>query len=129
MTQSETSRPHPRILVADDEPINLRILQKLLEHCGLTCEVAHDGLECVQKAEEGQYDVVLMDINMPNLDGVAATREIARKLRPRGPKVIAVTANASAAQKSECDAAGFSGFIPKPVRLSDLKKALATSLT
>ena len=125
MNDDVATSHHPRILVADDEPINVRVLQKLLQHCGLSCEVARDGRECVEKAEAGRYDVVLMDINMPRMDGVEATREIARRLAPHGPKIIAVTANVTGAQRSECSAAGFSGFIPKPVRLDALKAALA----
>lgn len=129
MTQLKDINVPPRILVADDEPINIKVLQKLLKHCGLSCEVAHDGFECIAKAETGHYDVILMDINMPKMDGVTATREIARMLAPEGPKVIAVTANVSNAQRQECDIAGFSGFIPKPVRLDTLKEVLETSLS
>lgn len=119
----------PRILVVDDEPINVVVLQRLLRHCGLTCEIARDGLECVAKAEGGHYDVVLIDIQMPGMDGVEATREIARRLAPNGPRVIAVTANASNAQRQACDEAGFAGFIPKPVRLEDLRSMLAANMS
>ncbi len=128
MTNSQDGEGQPRILVADDEPINIKVLQKLLKHCGLSCEVAHDGFECIEKAETGHYDVILMDINMPKMDGVTATKEISRMLAPDGPKVIAVTANVSNAQREECDVAGFSGFIGKPVRLDTLKEVLADSL-
>ena len=127
MTQ-DANTDELRVLVADDEPINVKVLQRLLRLCGLSCEIARDGQECVEKAEAGCYDVVLMDINMPRMDGVAATREIARRLAPTGPKIIAVTANASSAQRQECDAAGFSGFVPKPVRLDELRAVLATAL-
>lgn len=129
MTQVENAALNPRILIADDEPMNVKVLQRLLKHCGLSCEVAHDGVECVEKAETGNYDVILMDINMPNMDGVAATREISRLLAPEGPKVIAVTASVSNAQRRVCDEAGFSGFIPKPVRLNTLKEVLSSNLS
>ncbi|MGH1415151.1 MAG: response regulator [Pelagimonas sp.] len=128
MSEIQIGDIQPRILVADDEPINVKVLQKLLKHCGLSCEVARDGLECIEKAETGHYDVILMDINMPNMDGVAATKQISQMLAPEGPKVIAVTANVSNAQRAECDGAGFSGFIPKPVRLDTLKEVLASNL-
>lgn len=128
MTTTPTSDVHPQILVADDDPINVRVLQKLLRKCGYSCEIARTGRECVEKAEAGHYDIVLMDIHMPQMDGIEATREIARRLAPRGPVVIAVTANASTAQRQACDAAGFSGFIPKPVRLDVLRSALDTTL-
>lgn len=128
MTKPDFSALNPRILVADDEPINLKVMQRLLKHCGINCEVAHDGLECVQKAESGKYDVILMDINMPNMDGIDATREISRLLSPEGPKIIAVTASVSNMQKQECDEVGFSGFIPKPVRIDKLVEVLSEHL-
>jgi CheY-like chemotaxis protein len=128
MTQPDLSALNPRILVADDEPINLKVMQRLLKHCGLNCEVASDGAECVAKAESGDYDVILMDINMPNMDGIDATREISRMLAPGGPKIIAVTASVSNMQKKECDEVGFAGFIPKPVRINTLVEVLTENL-
>ena len=65
---------------------------------------------------------------MPNMDGLEATKQMFRMLAPHGPKVIAVTANASSAQRRACEAAGFSGFIPKPVRLEELRSMLAANL-
>lgn len=124
MTDTQIDEAELRILVADDEPMNVMILSKLLKHCGLRCEIARDGVECVEKANLGGFDVILMDINMPKMDGVEATREIARRLAPKGPRVIAVTANATSQQRHECDEAGFAGFISKPVRLDALRAAL-----
>lgn len=114
-----------RILAVDDEPMNVKILQRMLRHCGLSCEIARDGMQAVEMADDGRFDVILMDINMPRMDGVAAAREIAKRLDPHGPRVIAVTANATSIQERECADAGFSGFIPKPVRIDQLRAALS----
>lgn len=114
-----------RVLTVDDEPMNIKVLQKMLRHCGLSCEIARDGMEAVEMAGDGSYDIILMDINMPRMDGVEAAREIAKRLDPNGPKVIAVTANVTSTMKQECVDAGFVGFIPKPVRLDQLRAALS----
>ena len=116
--------PAARVLVVDDEPLNVFVLRRLLRHCGLGCEVAGNGAEAVEMAVATRCDVILMDISMPVMDGVSAAREIAARLGPDGPCVIAVTANATAEQRRLCDEAGFAGFIPKPVRLEALQAAL-----
>lgn len=113
-----------RVLVVDDEPVNVFVLQRLLRHCGVECEVARDGAEAVEKAVASRCDVILMDISMPVMDGMTAAREIAARLDPDGPAVIAVTANATAEQRRLCAEAGFAGFIAKPVQLAALKVAL-----
>ena len=113
-----------RVLVVDDEPVNVFVLQRLLRHCGLECEVARDGAEAVEKAVASRCDVILMDISMPVMNGLSAAREIAARLDPNGPAVIAVTANATAEQRRRCAEAGFAGFIPKPVKLDALRAAL-----
>ncbi len=113
-----------KVLAVDDEPMNIKILQKMLRHCGLECEIARDGVEAVEMALNNDFDVILMDINMPRMDGLAAAQEIAKHLDPAGPQVIAVTANATGTLKQECQNAGFAGFIPKPVRLEELRAVL-----
>ena len=118
----------PRILVADDDPVNLLVLEQMLGLCGQDCDVARDGAECVAKAETGDYEMILMDIHMPKMDGVEAALEIARRMKHTAPKVVAVTANASASQRRECEEAGFTGFVTKPVRLEYLKEVLEEAL-
>ena len=113
-----------RVLVVDDEPVNVFVLRRLLRHCGLECEVASNGAEAVERATATRCDVILMDISMPVMDGVSAAREIARRLGPNGPAVVAVTANATSEQRRRCDEAGFAGFIPKPVQMGALQAAL-----
>ena len=113
-----------RVLVVDDEPVNVFVLQRLLRHCGLECAVARNGAEAVEQATGAPCDVILMDISMPVMDGLTAAREIAARLGPNGPAIIAVTANATVEQRRRCEEAGFAGFIAKPVQLAALKAAL-----
>ncbi|GAA6179123.1 MULTISPECIES: response regulator [unclassified Shimia] len=127
MKEFEKIGANLKVLAVDDEPMNVKILQKMLRHCGLDCEIARDGVEAVEMALNHDYDVILMDINMPRMDGVAAAQEIAKHLNPAGPQVIAVTANATSEMEQECAQAGFSGFIPKPVRLDQLRAVLAAA--
>lgn len=113
-----------RVLVVDDEPINVFVLQRLLLRCGLDCVVARDGAQAVEAATAAPCDLVLMDISMPVMDGLTAAREIAGRLGPDAPAIVAVTGNATAEQRRQCREAGFSGFIAKPVRLAELRSAL-----
>jgi signal transduction histidine kinase/ActR/RegA family two-component response regulator len=123
--------PRLRVLAAEDNPTNQLVLKTLLEQVGVDVHVAIDGEAAVSAWRDGRWDLVLMDVQMPVMDGVAATREIraieAAERRPRTP-IIAVTANAAAERVAEYVAAGMDGLCPKPIRLSQLLNSIEEAM-
>lgn len=117
-----------QILIVEDNPSNLFILQAMLRKHGYEPLVAHDGLEGVAMAEAHQPRLVLMDLSMPRMDGIAAAIEINRRLPGLGIVIVAVTASVSDEQRRKCAAAGFSGLLPKPINMPDLIKTVRDHL-
>ncbi len=115
-----------KILVVDDNNINLRLATGMLAKLGLAADAATNGQEAVDKVREGGYDVVLMDMQMPVMDGIEATRHIRRLDLPVQPSIIAVTANAFDSDREHCLEAGMDDFIAKPFSLDDLRSKLAS---
>lgn len=109
-----------RILVAEDEPLNQEITLAMLNDAGLLGEVAADGREAVELASSRDYDLILMDMQMPRLDGLEATRQIRRGTRNSSVPIIAMTANAFASDRARCTEAGMDDFVPKPVNPENL---------
>jgi len=105
-----------RILLAEDEPINREIAQMLLEDVGLQVDLAENGQQAVEKARSGRYAAILMDMQMPVLDGLDATRQIRQLPDHQATPILAMTANAFAEDKDRCFAAGMDDFLTKPAK-------------
>lgn len=113
----------PRILVAEDDPLARDLLRITLELHSFHVDTVPTGRIALQRWEEGTYDLILMDIQMPQMDGITATREIRRKERERGghTPIVAVTAHSISEDEQKCLAAGMDGYMMKPL---DLEKGL-----
>jgi len=105
-----------RILLVEDEPINREIARMVLEDAGLVVATAGNGREALQQAEQENYALILMDMQMPEMDGIEATQRIRKLSRHADIPIIAMTANAFAEDKEKCFAAGMNDFITKPVQ-------------
>src|SRR6188474_2796282 len=112
-----------QVLVADDVDANRLLAQALLRRFGHESELASSGLEAVEKAVAGQFAVVLMDVEMPDIDGIEAARRIRERLGAAAPRIIAVTANALPGDRERCLAAGMDDYLSKPVQLEALRAA------
>ncbi len=120
------------ILLAEDNPVNQKLALKLLEKAGCRADVANNGLEAVKALEKRSYDLVLMDIQMPKMDGFEATRRIRNpksRVLNRNVPIIAMTAHAMKGYRETCLKAGMDDYIPKPVRFDAIREKLAQWLS
>jgi CheY-like chemotaxis protein len=116
---------HPlRVLLAEDNAVNQKLALRLLERMGYGADVAIDGTEAVTALEDKDYDVVLMDVQMPELDGLEATRRIRERWPDRSVRIVAMTANAMEGDREACLAAGMDDYLSKPIRPDELAAAL-----
>jgi CheY-like chemotaxis protein len=118
---------HPlAILVAEDNPVNQRVALLMLQRLGYRADVAANGREALEAVARQRYDLILMDVQMPEMDGLQAAREIRANSSGSSyrPRIVAMTANASTHDRDECYAAGMDDFLTKPVRNGDLRKAI-----
>jgi len=122
---------HPlRILLAEDNVVNQKLALRLLQQMGYRADLAGNGIEAIESIERQTYDVVLMDVQMPEMDGLEATRRIVAKW-PAGerPRIVAMTANAMQGDREECLEAGMDDYVTKPIRVEALVQALTATPT
>ena len=117
---------HPlRILVAEDNVVNQKLALRILQQMGYRADVASNGIEAIESIERQAYDVVLMDVQMPEMDGLQASRQITAKWSADArPRIIAMTANAMQGDREMCLSAGMDDYITKPIRVDQLVEAL-----
>ena len=122
----EMARRHRlRILVAEDNVVNQKLALRLLAQMGYRADVAANGLEAIAAVERQSYDLVLMDVQMPEMDGFEASRELTRRwAADRRPRIVAMTANALQGDRELCLAAGMDDYVSKPIRVEELVAAL-----
>ena len=121
---------HPlRILLAEDNAVNQKLALRLLAQIGYGAQVANDGLQAIAALERDEFDLVLMDVQMPELDGLGATRAIRSRWPERPLWIVAMTANAMAGDREACLAAGMNDYLSKPIRPPELASALERTPT
>ena len=122
----EMAARHPlRILLAEDNVVNQKLALRLLQQMGYRADLASNGIEAIECVERQAYDVVLMDVQMPEMDGLEASRRItARWSVGQRPRIVAMTANAMAGDRELCLAAGMDDYVTKPIRVEQLVQAL-----
>jgi signal transduction histidine kinase/DNA-binding response OmpR family regulator len=123
---AEMAKRHPlRILLAEDNVVNQKLAMRLLLQMGYRADLASNGIEAIESVARQRYDVVLMDVQMPEMDGLEASRRITAKYTPeQRPRIIAMTANAMQGDREECLAAGMDDYVTKPIRVDALVEAL-----
>jgi PAS domain S-box-containing protein len=125
VTDGKRARSALRILLAEDNAMNQKVALRLLEQLGYRADVAVNGVEAIEALERQPYDVVLMDVQMPELDGLDATRQICERWPEKTrPHIVAMTANALPEDREACFAAGMNDYVAKPIRAEELVAAL-----
>ena len=129
MLDAGAAARHPlRILLAEDNVVNQKLALRLLQQMGYRADLASNGIEAIECVARQIYDVVLMDVQMPEMDGLQASREITTRWPRAGrPRIVAMTANAMLGDRAECLAAGMDDYVTKPIRVDALMKALIST--
>ena len=113
-----------RVLVAEDNPVNRKVIELLFEKLHLSPDIACDGAEALEMCRQSSYDLVLMDVHMPVMDGLESTSRILAELGAKAPVIYALTADVVEQSRKRCLEIGMEGFIEKPVRLHVIEEAL-----
>jgi len=126
LLNKETAKERPlRILLAEDNTVNQKVALQVLKRLGYRADVAANGLEVLKAVELQTYDVILMDVLMPEMDGLEATRQLRKRFEGvSSPHIIAMTANAMQGDREECLAAGMDDYVGKPMKVEELVAAL-----
>ena len=128
-SQPSGSQPTIRVLLVEDNPVNRKVASTLIEKLGFEYDIACDGQEAVDATRQNSYRIILMDIHMPRMDGLEATRVIRSKTSSElQPYVVAVTADASVEHRESYLASGIDEVLAKPISLVTLRKTLAAAL-
>ena len=124
---SEMAKKFPlRILLAEDNPMNQRLISIILQKFGYQITIANNGLQALEAVRSQMYDVVLMDVQMPEMDGISATRWIRQNLAYQ-PYIVAITANSSILDRQSCLESGMNNFISKPVKIQELARIISNA--
>ncbi len=122
---SQATRHPLRILLAEDNVVNQKLALRLLQQMGYRADLASNGIEAIESVQRQTYDVVLMDVQMPEMDGLEASRQINARWQPaQRPRIIAMTANAMQGDREMCLAAGMDDYLTKPIRVERLVEVL-----
>jgi signal transduction histidine kinase/CheY-like chemotaxis protein len=126
---SGMAQRHPlRILLAEDNVVNQKLALRLLQQMGYRADLASNGIEAIESIARQPYDVVLMDVQMPEMDGLEAARQITTRWSAAArPRIVAMTANAMQGDREQCLAAGMDDYVTKPIRVERLVEALSTT--
>ena len=129
MLDPQMATRHPlRILLAEDNVVNQKLALRLLSQMGYAADLVVNGQQAVERIEQQTYDVVLMDVQMPEMDGLEASRRItSRHNAGQRPRIVAMTANAMQGDREACLAAGMDDYVTKPIRVDALVDALLHS--
>jgi CheY-like chemotaxis protein len=123
----------PAVLIADDSPVNRKIMASLLQQCGCSVSVAVDGEELLQQFNSGSWNLVFVDVNMPGIDGLEATATIRELEKQRNPPnhipIIALTAGIMPDEQRKCYEAGMDEIIAKPLSMENLCSVLKNKLS
>lgn len=114
-----------KVLLAEDNPVNQKVALRILERLGYQADVATNGQEVLDMLQRQLYDIVLMDMYMPEMDGITATKAICETFHPASrPQIIALTASDDEGDRQQCLQAGMDGYIHKPICIEDLAQLL-----